>query len=670
MKNNKLFNHKNQGKLLLAGISLVVPAIFLLLTMNDYEYAATDARTESFHSDIEVLPNGDVQFAESRVRYLNYRTMEQSLYFGADDEDVSSLTHQPVFDTTTFANRVYDENDNLLIEGDGTTFVNLNYGSERLYLTYSWLDNAVNELGQPFETVDNQSVNVLHHHSAKWGKARFEYDYLIKGVALKYSDTGEFYWTVAATDFMKTENVTISITLPGINYQASDVKAYAFGANKAKVESIEKNEDGQVVVKLSASRLYPDEALITRVNFPMYALNIPNNLYGNIVHSAGHLHNVAIYQSQYELPRTIYRIADLVAFIVLGVAVVYALALVFIIFVKYDKERTSSFFGEYYRELPAEYPPAIMGYLYRFKEVTKDDVSATLMDLIRRGFIDVDLNNQLLTDAKADYILIYHREKNTSDLLPHEKQLLRWFFDLVGAGKDTLSLAQLAKYTSKEQSAIKYLAANDDFIRAVDATASAKGFFDNVFEAWNKGRHMTVTLIVFSIIFIVTKLLGFGTFTMIIGGILLALSLVLSAYFGSILRRSKQGHEDFVRWAAFEKFLKEFPNLKDYPIPGIAVWEHYMVYAVSFGIADLVEKQLRFKFTELGASKELESSMLFRYPGFHYYYWYGVNRSFVAASQTIKVAQQQRNSARGGGGRFGGGGGGFTGGGGSGVSLR
>ena len=59
---------------------------------------------------------------------------------------------------------------------------------------------------------------------------------------------------------------------------------------------------------------------------------------------------------------------------------------------KYDKERTSTFDSEYYRELPGTYPPAEMGYLYNFKDTSKDDLSATIMDLIRRGFISLDTN--------------------------------------------------------------------------------------------------------------------------------------------------------------------------------------------------------------------------------------------------------------------------------------
>ena len=50
---------------------------------------------------------------------------------------------------------------------------------------------------------------------------------------------------------------------------------------------------------------------------------------------------------------------------------------------------------------------------------------------------------------------------------------------------------------------------------------------------------------------------------------------------------------------AFKNFLLEFSNFDDYPMPSIIIWEHYLVYATEFGIADLVEEQMRLKFKKM-----------------------------------------------------------------------
>jgi uncharacterized membrane protein YgcG len=341
------------------------------------------------------------------------------------------------------------------------------------------------------------------------------------------------------------------------------------------------------------------------------------------------------------------------------------------IYFKFDKEHATDFYGEYYRELPAQYGPAIMGYLYRFKEVAKDDVTATLMDLIRRKAILLDAGTESLTAAKVNYVMKLNKEFNQSTLLPHEKQLIQWFFGLV-AGGDTLTLNQLEQFTKKESQAIRYLNENQAFNRAVVTAAKEEHFFDDVKEAARRSGWFLGLLGLFGIgFFIVRFLLALGTYTGIIGGVIIGAAILLNAYINSIERRSKKGNEDFVRWRAFEKFLKEFTNIKDYPMPGLTIWEHYMVYATAFGIADLVEKQVRFKYQQLNQMDQLNRSPFFRYPGFYYYYYYSMSRTFMSAQNTIAQAQAQRNnSSRGGGGRFGGGGGFSTGGGGSGIRVR
>jgi len=248
--------------------------------------------------------------------------------------------------------------------------------------------------------------------------------------------------------------------------------------------------------------------------------------------------------------------------------------------------------------------------------------------------------------------------------------LIQWFFGLV-AGGDTLTLNQLEAFTKKENQAIRYMNENQSFNRAVVNAAQSESFFDNVKEAAQKNGAILGLTVLLAIGFMFTRyLLVLGTYTGIIGGILFGLSIIIGSYLNSIERRSKQGNEDYVRWKAFEKFLKEFTNIKDYPMPGLTIWEHYMVYATAFGIADLVEKQIRFKYQQLNQTNEFNQSSTFRYPGFYLYSNRMMARSFVSAQSTISQAQAQRNNSSGRGGGGFGGGGGFRGGGGSGVRIR
>ena len=665
---------KNLPTFILAGVISLSGLGLLIFEQNNYSFSIFEAGITKMEKTITIEEDGDVRFQERTDRYLDYSAFFQDLYFTSDNEDVSKTQHTPQFDTSYFGHKIYDSNGQLLIEGDGTQEVVATVNDNFMKLSYSWLDNPTDEFGDRIRPIDDESVAIFQFNDGLWGEATFEYDYTIRGVALKYADTAEFFWVVAATDDMKTTNVDVDIVLPTTSIDLDDVDVYLRGSNLARVQSVEKNELGQVVINVQASQLYPGEFITTRINFPASALTILSNEFGNDVTNLNlgdstHLENVARYEAERANARMLYDLADWLGGLHLLFVLVFAAFQTRRVYLKFDKEHPTDFYGEYYRELPQPYEPAIMGYLYRFKQNEKDDVTATLMDLVRRQFITIDAGTESLTDKNANYTLVLNKNKDQSSLKAFEKQLIQWFFGLVAGGQDRLTLKQLESFTKKENQAVRYMNENQAFNRQVNAEAKAMNFFDDVKVAAQASLwFLGLMSLLAGAYFVLRLVLAYGTYTGVMGGILSGVVLAIGGYARTIERRSVKGNEDFVRWAAFEKFLKEFTNIKDYSMPGITLWEHYMVYAISFGIADLVEQQLRFKYQKLNRMDELNSSPYFRYPGFYRRYYYGMNQSFTNATRTIAQAQAQRNNSAGGG-RFGGGGG-FSGGGGSGARLR
>ena len=676
MDGKSYFKKKRGNVVFLSLLAALSGVILLALQQNAYDLA--DAQTSSMEKVITIADNGDVRFQENLNRYFSTRVFFQDIYFTSDHEDVPKNISTPAFDSSRFATRIYDTNETLMISSNGL-YATDTYEEYDLSLGYSWDVNSVDEFNEPIETIDPESVAWFHYHEGTWGNIRIENDYWINGVALKYEDTSEFFWVVAATDGMLTENIDVKVVLPGINLNVDLVDAYINGSSLASIHHIGVNESGQTYVHIKADRLYPNEYITVRINFPTDRLVInatQDNLYGNdvsdyaIANGKAHLENVATYEADRVAFRQTYQMVDILGIAILVIVLAFSAWKIRDIYLKYDKEHPTDFYGEYYRELPAQYGPAIMGYLYRFKEVAKDDVTATLMDLIRRKFILLDAGTESLTEEKVNYVMKLNKEQDQSKLLAHEKQLIQWFFGLV-AGGDTLTLNQLDSFTKKENQAIRYMNENQSFNRAVVSAAQSESFFDNVKEPAQKNGAILGLTVLLGIGFTVTRyVLVLGTFTGIVGGILFGLSIMIGSYLNSIERRSKKGNEDYVRWRAFEKFLKEFTNIKDYPMPGMTIWEHYMVYATAFGIADLVEKQIRFKYQQLNQTNELNKSSTFRYPGFYLNSNRMMARSFVSAQRTISQAQAQRNNSSGRGGGGFGGGGGFRGGGGSGVRTR
>ena len=68
-------------------------------------------------------------------------------------------------------------------------------------------------------------------------------------------------------------------------------------------------------------------------------------------------------------------------------------------------------------------------------------------------------------------------------------------------------------------------------------------------------------------------------------------------YSALIRKKTQPGINEYTKWSAFKRFLLHFSNMKDYEIPSIVVWEHYLVYAISLGVAEKVISKLKIILT-------------------------------------------------------------------------
>ena len=74
---------------------------------------------------------------------------------------------------------------------------------------------------------------------------------------------------------------------------------------------------------------------------------------------------------------------------------------------------------DYYRELPEPYPPAEAAVLIRYKKLTPDDITATIMDLARREYLIIEEAAGLTLSIRAAASLQQrgagdHRDRQTA----------------------------------------------------------------------------------------------------------------------------------------------------------------------------------------------------------------------------------------------------------------
>lgn len=227
----------------------------------------------------------------------------------------------------------------------------------------------------------------------------------------------------------------------------------------------------------------------------------------------------------------------------------------------------------------------------------------------------------------------------------------------IGGGNTYIYLTDIEKYAKKYGESFYQFWKR--WTSGVNARTAEYQFFDD------QGRMHLITVLGGVALFFLGCLLaakiGVIGYALIIAG---TIFLVIPRFFK---RRSISGQEDYVRWQAFKKFLQHFSEMQRHEIPSLIIWEHYLVFAVSLGVAKEVIKQLEVVFPNMQ-----DGDYKFGYGWMNYGSYSGINtlnnsfegigNSFERSLQSAQKAVSKSSSGSGGGGGFSGGGGGGGGG--------
>jgi len=675
----KYFLKKNLVGILAMLVCIIIPLAYFLFVTNSYEISPSECKTTRNDVEVWISEDGSMKITERMQLTTKWHEVNKDIVYAADannpvadnvSESGDSQHQTPKFDENVVSVRVL-KNDKVVMSTDNNNYKEQDYDYGNL-ISYSFQDGKTHTWADDYSHIVSSDYNnaeriYIYCEDGLGPDCTIEYTYGYKGAVMYYSDIAEINAKFVSSNEMSTKNVTCTIHLPSTlksDLKSEDVYVYGHGTDGKvtypRVVNPETNETDPYTVILTSEELKKNEEIEARILMPkeMFNKSLFTNEYCN-VSKVAHLDNAIEYEEVTLVNKTkITNIMNVVSIIIFIGSIGFAVYAFIHLYNKYDKEYTPEFFNEYYRELPNDYGPAIMGYLYRFKDPDKNDVTATLLDLIRRKYIILDNNGAAMLDNKPNYKMTLNSEKSISDLMPHEQELINWFFNVVGNGQE-LTLDELDEFNKKEKNAIAYQNCNKKFNESIKRSAQSYDFFEVNVATKKTGLFNALMVVIILIQFFIKV-----SFDLVISNFsiwfAIGFMIFINVYARNIIRRTKQANEEFSKWKAFKKFLEEFSNMKDYPMPGIVVWEHYMVYATEFGIADQVEKQVRFKYSSLGMDNELTSSnaTFFYYPNFYHYYSYRMANSFTVANMTIAKAQAARAaSSRGSGGRGGFGGG-------------
>lgn len=619
---------------------------------NDYDFIISNYEMEAV-----IDSNGDMHVVEKVTnKYSDRNTVfYKNLIYGknnsfSSDADKSSLVEDVRVKVEDSSGIVFDTDTDL---GSYNHFVGYSYNLDR------------DERGDLIRCESSVKDCAMIFYYDKRGISEvttFTYEYTIKGVVTEYGDISELNWVMLGYQPMNVKNVKIKITLPEGDYNIAEERTWFHGSNNAKREFISDNE-----ILISTDKLVKNEQIEVRL---LVNKDVFSNISANNKVSVNRLDDIIVFQNkQTKGSDVIYYFGLYGSIVIFALCLAYLVFLVYKCYNKYDKEFKSDFYNEYYRELPASYPPAVMGYLYKYREVDDKDLTATLLDLVRRKYLILDNPSDNVNEKNPDYTIKLNKESDINELTELEKHLIKWFIEDIGDGEKVKS-RQLSSYCDSYSNAQSYQENNSKWVDLIEKEANKYDFFDKTIKE-GKSKYSglgLLTIIGIAILFILKSIseLDIG---MLFGISLIFVLIAYLVYVNSFDRRSKAGNEDYVRWKAFKKFLEEFSTFEDYPVPSLIVWEHYLVYATSFGIAEKVTSQLKLKF-KLDEINDQDTTFILYY-GLRYNYMMNLNRTIVnsrmnAVSTIARHTASRAGSGRSGGGfsggsSFGGGGGSFGG---------
>jgi uncharacterized membrane protein len=472
------------------------------------------------------------------------------------------------------------------------------------------------------------------------------YDYY-RGLKV-YDDVSELHYKMWGDEWEKPLNrLTVDITLP---VQDGDTVRYWLHPDTVTKQS---TLNGNVIT-ISTNTIPSREYYEIRAVFPR--IDSPDPNYVSLQKGDG-LDKILAIEKKYETKKAI---ANIIYYFSILLAAIVVLFPIFI-YLKYGREPNIDYFSLYEREPPSNSKPAVVNAIMMGKIgiPTLDGFVATVMDLVYHDYIRLhDTKTEkkyfgLINHEVEDVIIEIKEDTDVSDLQDFEMDVysllkrytadgqILWSEMKEELGKDTKFYDFINRWNKKVKNQIK-----------IDRLFISKG--NTYLIAFSSVVFLTVIfgLIIITNFFpsnqfpIISSVIVLGVFSGILTFILIFFTVANEKGLG---RWTPEGRLLAKRWDNFKKYLVDFSALEEHPPESIKIWDHYMVYAVSLGVARKALKNMSL----------IVPSDQFATSHFHGVYY---NSGFISGFSSAYSSSSPKSSSSGGG--VGGVGGGFGGGGG------
>lgn len=501
------------------------------------------------------------------------------------------------------------------------------------------------------------------------GTRTITFSYTLTNLMTGYADrAGLYYKFVDETNTLSIKNLNAKVTFPSVD-KLEDIAVWTHiddGNGSGIIQAAD-------TVVYQAEELPEEKYFETRLLLPKdgYELKKTNNATFSDINA-----EESKWQEDFrrEAQRAKnFRIAD---YVLAALTVVLSVIILIFIYIK-RKPRPDPDAPIYIREIPTGWTAGEMAPVYHYygKYEVSDAMSATILDLCRRHYIDIKPGDK----KKSAEILVNNYD--ISDLKPHERIVYELLYKCGGNAAFTMKYFE----SFAEKNSAYFGKKIEEFKNATYGMSQGMGITPkNKLDKFGKiaSGLSKFACCVGIILLVATVILSFIGFFMVFT----ALALILSGVATLILTRkqkpplSENGQKTYDKFRALGRFMTDFSNMDKHELPQLILWEEYMVYATAMGIADKVAEQLEIAYPEY---KEMVSNGYYRRdntflilyllsPSLRFSTNFalaatinGITKSVARINLNNKLAKSAGKISKGigGGGGFRGGGGGFGGGG-------
>lgn len=601
-------------------IILFISIILLVLTTFSIYVRADDSSSlylDKLKFDVTVNEDGSMDVVETwdiDISHVNtlYKT------FKMDDDKFTSIKNVRVKDIT--GNREFTQID-----------------EEMYHVTENCYYGLINSKGN-FEIAWGVGLD------NRYATRTYEISYTVVDAIGKYNDYAELYWQFIGEDFeVDADKITGTITLPSNAESEEDIKVWGHTENlngEIYVTDTDK-------IKFQLENFDAGRYVEVRVLFPTEMIESTGRAYNedrydDVIKEETKWANQANLRRQWEEIKDEV-VATFVIFVILALCIIFIEKAV-----KYGKKLSSikKFVPEqkldYFRDLPEkDTTPGEAVYILKepynaFSRHFGKIFSATLLDLKLKDYIDLRVEK---TDKNKDKIYLKKLKESDSNLKSDERRILDFAYKAFGK-KTEVEMKTLEQYIEKHPAGVEALI--NGCLKAIESQLKESKMFDKKQkEEFSNYAGLSGVYYVFAIVTL------FWAFPLAI--ILLINGLIC----GSIKKRAnvltQKGVDSKEKWKGLKKYMEDFSLLNEKEIPAIEVWEHYLVYATAFGIADKVLKQLKTIYPNIDELDSIHTST-------YMYFMYHSNFETSFSSSISSSISSSYSSATGGGGGFSGGG--------------